>query len=258
MGNRLIEVLSRDPELAQGMSTTQQRAAQRDCVARLLRVSQKTLQPRQFAAGSSGGFGLLLLSGFLVRRVNQGGRFGAELLGPGDLLRPWRTVGYQASMPFEPAWTAVSDAELAILDDTFARLAAPYPAVAVQLVDRAMLRSRHLVINMAIVRQPRIDTRLHMLFWHLADRWGRTGSAGVTLNVPLTHGLLSDLVAARRPTVSSAISSLGREGKVLRTDEGWLLPGRPPGELVELAGVAADGPRPDSGEASGRNRLHAM
>ena len=187
MGDRLIEVLSRDPELAQGLSATQRRSAQRDCVARLLRVSRSALQPHRFAAGSVRGFGLLLLSGFLVRRVSQGGRFGAELLGPGDLLRPWRTLGYQASMPFEPAWTVVSDAEVAVLDDTFTCLSAPYPAVAVQLVDRAMLRSRHLAINMAIVQQPRIDTRLHMLFWHLADRWGRTGSAGVTLNVPLTH-----------------------------------------------------------------------
>ena len=39
-----------------------------------------------------------------------------------------------------------------------------------------MLRSRHLAVNMAIVQQARIDTRLHMLFWHLADRWGRTGT----------------------------------------------------------------------------------
>ena len=50
--------------------------------------------------------------------------------------------------------------------------------------------------------------------------------------------------------MSTAIGAMSREGKVLRTDEGWLLPGRPPGELVELAGAAAEGPGPGAGEAS--------
>jgi len=182
-----------------------------------------------------GGFGLLVLSGFLVRRVGQGGRFGAELLGPGDLLRPWQTLGSGASVPFEPAWTAIATTGVAVLDRQFARRAAPFPAVATQLVDRAMLRSRHLAIAMAIVHQPRIDRRLHMLFWHLADRWGTVGRDGVAIEVPLTHALLAELVAARRPTVSTAMSALAREGKVERNGGSWLLRDGPPDELSELA-----------------------
>jgi CRP-like cAMP-binding protein len=37
-----------------------------------------------------GGYGLLVLEGLLLRRVGIEGRYGAELLGPGDLLRPWQ------------------------------------------------------------------------------------------------------------------------------------------------------------------------
>ncbi|MCW2978857.1 MAG: Crp/Fnr family transcriptional regulator [Solirubrobacterales bacterium] len=181
------------------------------------------------------GYGLFLLSGFVVRRVGRAGRFGAELLGPGDLLRPWQSVGAFASRPFDPVWSVVAPAEVALLDAAFARRAAPYPTVAVQLVDRAMLRSRHLALALAIVQQPRVDRRLHWLFWHLADRWGRTGPGGVTIEVPLTHSLLGELVAARRPSVSTALSNLAAEGKVERDGRSWLLRGGPPDDYEDLA-----------------------
>ena len=183
---------------------------------------------------ASDGFGLFLLSGFVVRRVGRAGRFGAELLGPGDLLRPWQTVGPFATRPFEPVWSVVDPAEVALLDSAFARRAAPYPAVAVGLVDRAMLRSRHLALALAIVQQPRVDRRLHWLLWHLADRWGRSGPEGVSIDVPLTHALLGELVAARRPSVTTALSSLAAEGKVRREGRSWLLRDAPPTDYVEL------------------------
>jgi CRP-like cAMP-binding protein len=50
--------------------------------------------------------------------------------------------------------------------------------------------------------------------------------------VRLTHTVLADLVAARRPTVTSALGELTRRGLVRSVDEGWLLSGEPPRELV--------------------------
>jgi hypothetical protein len=186
------------------------------------------------------GFGLLLLSGFVVRRVGRAGRFGAELLGPGDLLRPWQTVGAFATRPFEPAWSVVAPAEIAVLDAGFARRVAPFPPIAIGLVDRATLRSRHLAVALAIIQQPRVDDRLHWLLWHFADRWGRIGPDGVTVDLSLTHSLLGELVAARRPSVTTALSSLAAEGKVERDGSSWLLRGGPP---PDYAGVA-EGRRP--------------
>jgi Mn-dependent DtxR family transcriptional regulator len=43
--------------------------------------------------------------------------------------------------------------------------------------------------------------------------------------------VLSDLVAARRPTVTTALNDLSRRGLVRPVDEGFLLAGPPPGEL---------------------------
>ncbi len=234
MSPRPIEILSADGELAEGLPASSRAAARRECLALVIEIRSGAWDSSSFENPDPGGFGLLVLSGFLSRRVGQGGRFGAELLGGGDLLRPWQKVGGAASIPFEPAWTAITDTRIAVLGAAFVQRASRYPEIAPQLVGRALLRSRYLAVNMAIVHQPRIETRLHMLFWHLADRWGRVRANEVTLHVPLTHALLAELVAARRPTVSTALAALARTGTVTRVAGGWVLQGGPPRELTEL------------------------
>jgi CRP-like cAMP-binding protein len=230
-----MEVLRREPELADGLPGATRERALRQCVAEVRRVQRGNWDPP--ASGPDpGGFGLLVSAGYLVRRVGQGGRFGAELLGPGDLVRPWLTTNEGASLPAEPLWTAITPVEAAVLDLEFAHHAAAFPSVAIQLVDRAMLRSRNMAIAMAIVHQPRIDRRVHMLLWHYADRWGKVGPSGIAVDVPLTHETLAELVGARRPSVSTALGKLAEEGKVRRTRDRWLLLGGPPGGFEELTG----------------------
>jgi CRP/FNR family transcriptional regulator, cyclic AMP receptor protein len=231
---RPIEILAVDSELAEGLPQSSRSAAQRDCLAPVIEIRSGMWDSATFESPDPGGFGMLVLSGFLTRRVGQRGRFCAELLGAGDLLRPWQTVGGTASIPFEPAWTTITDTKIAVLGAAFVQRASRYPEIAPQLVGRALLRSRYLAVNMAIVHQPRIETRLHMLFWHLADRWGRVRANEVALELPLTHALLGDLVAARRPTVSTALTALAKTGKVTRVAGGWTLQGGPPHELTEL------------------------
>ncbi len=228
-----VELLTADPDLAIGIDADHLVAARGACLASVLELGRGPWDPVATVA-DRGGFGLLLLSGFLVRRVGRGGRFGAELLGPGDLLRPWQTIGAIASLPFEPSWTVAGAARLAVLDAGFVGRTAAFPSVAVQLVDRAMLRARHLALTMAAVQQPRVDRRLHALLWQLADRWGRIGREGVTVEVPLTHELLGELVAARRPSVTTALSALAEGGQVEREGDRWLLRGGPPDEIADL------------------------
>lgn len=131
-----------------------------------------------------------------------------------------------------------------------------YPQLTGRLVGRALARSRNLAVNMAIVHQSRVETRLHMLLWHLAGRWGRVRNDGVIVPLRLTHNVLSDLTAARRPTVTSALTELAKRELVRPVDDGWLLCGKPPGELLELAPVppalATDTPPADSITAHGR------
>jgi CRP/FNR family cyclic AMP-dependent transcriptional regulator len=190
--------------------------------------------PEEEAESVRGGIGLLLLQGLVVRRVGRTGRYGAELLGPGDLMRPWQHDGEDVTLPFDTTFRVIDQALLALLDLRFAARAAAYPEVGSALIGRAMQRSRTLVVNMAIAHYPRIDRRLLMLMWHLADRWGRVTPEGIRIPLRLTHQLLADLVASRRPSVTSALQQLTHEGHISKLGDSWLLHGEPPSELYEM------------------------
>ena len=130
-------------------------------------------------------------------------------------------------------------ARVAVLDERFVRQMARYPEVAGRLFGRSVLRSRQLAVNMAIVHQARVDVRLHLLFWQLAGRWGRVRSDGIVVPLRLTHSVLADLVAARRPTVTTALTELNRQGVLRAVEDGWLLTGDPPGIDGETGGSIA-------------------
>jgi CRP-like cAMP-binding protein len=230
-----IAVLRADPDLGAGLPESERAAAISSCVAAALEIPRGGWDAAAVDQDEGpAGFGLLLLSGILCRRVVQGKCYGAELLGPGELMRPWEVVGEWSTIPTDPSWTVLEPAQVALLDADFARLAAPFPAVAEALVRRALLRSRYLAILLAIVAERRIETRLAMLFWHLADRFGRMRGEWIEVPVPLTHGLLAELLAARRPSISTALSRLAEE-KVLRRDgSGWRLRGPAPPEYEAL------------------------
>jgi hypothetical protein len=230
----ICHVLREDKDLAEAVAPERREAAIERCTASEVRVplgagvEDSTLRS---------GVGLLVLSGLLVRRVGIDGRFGAELLGEGDLLRPWQWESDSATLPLELGWSIVEPVRLALLDDEFARRCiASYPELVSPLVARAMQRARNFAVNMAIVHQARVDSRLHMLLWHLAGRWGRVRTDGTVVPFRLTHSLLADLVAARRPTVTSAMSELARRGLVRPQGGAWMLFGEPPGELLDING----------------------
>src|SRR5947209_17307730 len=105
-------------------------------------------------------------------------------------------------LPIRTGWSAVVPARVAVLDEEFVESLATYPELASSLVARAMQRARNLAVQMAIVHQARVGTRLHMLLWHLAGRWGRVRADATILPIRLTHALLAELVAARRQTVT--------------------------------------------------------
>jgi len=176
-----------------------------------------------------------VLDGLLLRRVRLGGRFGAELLASGDVLRPWQEDDAVASVSRSTGWRVLELAHVAVLDLEFSRRIAPYPEILGQLMARTLRRARYLAVIMAIVHQPRVEARLHMLLWHLADRCGIVRGDGVLVPMRLTHTILADLLAARRPTVSAALGSLQKRGLITSTSKGWVLHGAPPGELPAMA-----------------------
>lgn len=233
-------LLREDSELAEAIPHSLRAQAVEDCVVRVRSVARGRWRPESGAADwvGAGGIGLLVLEGLLIRRVGVDDRFGAELLGEGDLLRPWQGEdGAGTTITPTTGWRVLEATRLAVLDEGAARVMAGYPQLTGALVARAVSRSRNMAVNMAIIHQARVNVRLLMLLWHLADRWGRVRAEGVALPLHLTHSVLADLVAARRPTVTSSLTELARQERVEPLSRGWLLRGEPPGELLELEPV---------------------
>lgn len=227
----ICHVLSEDVYLAEAIPAPVRPQAIEECIATVVRI------PRGAWAGHRtntlpDGIGLLVLEGLLIRHVGVSGSFGAELLGEGDLLRPWQEPD-KPMLPHAVGWRVLQPVRVAVLDREAARRLARYPELTGRLVARELERSRTLAINMAIVGHARVDMRIHMLLWHFADRWGYARPEGTMLPLPLTHEVLAELVAARRPTVSTALARLANSELVYAKKEGWLLSGEPPGALPE-------------------------
>jgi CRP-like cAMP-binding protein len=233
----ICQLLLEDPDLAEAIPPDVRVRAVEECIAPVARLPRGRWSGEQPDLGGDG-IGLLVLEGLLIRRVGVDSGFGAELLGEGDLLRPWQGEDAQPTLPRTTGWRVLQECRVALLDNRVAGRLSRYPGLTARLVARALERSRNLAVNMAIVHQARVHVRLHMLFWHLADRWGRVGTEGVILPLALTHRVLADLVAARRPTVSAAMSDLAKRDLVRQVNGGFLLVGEPPGELLELRTVA--------------------
>jgi CRP/FNR family cyclic AMP-dependent transcriptional regulator len=232
-----VQLLSEEPALAGYLAGERLARATRELVTQVLTIPTGPWTPPEDVESVRRGLGLMLLEGLVVRHVGLAGRYGAELLGAGDVGCPWQWEEEEATLPRSGRWRVLQDSRLAVLDVGFTARAGQYPEVISCLFTRALQRARHIAVNMAIVQQPRIDVRLHMLFWELADRWGKVRQDGVHVPIQLTHATLADLVAARRPTVTKALGELAERRAVVWTGSDWLLPGAPPAELEELGNV---------------------
>jgi CRP-like cAMP-binding protein len=176
--------------------------------------------PRRF----DGWLGILVLDGLLVREVEVEGLRCCELLGPGDVLRPWDEDDDAGLVHSQTAWRLLEPTRLAMLDAGFARRSSRWPTVSAQLMERTLRRSRSLCILLALTQARRADVRLRALFSHLADRWGRVTPEGIVVPVRLTHSVIAQLTGLRRPSVSISLGELERSGEIVRLSKGsWLL-----------------------------------
>jgi CRP/FNR family transcriptional regulator, cyclic AMP receptor protein len=240
-GNAFVRVLEEDPELAAGLDPTSIQLATRHAIAAVETVSPGTWEPTFPADGGGGNLGLLVLDGLLMRDVAIAQATCTELIGRGDLLRPWDWERDVLTIKPVVTWTALQPVRLAVLDRRIAAVLGRWPELVSAIVARAVRRSFELATNQATSHLTRVDARLELLFWGLADRWGRVGPDGVVLELPLTHQVLGRLVGAQRPSVTTALSDLSRRGLIERREDGaWVLRGDPPGDPAEAtAGAAA-------------------
>jgi hypothetical protein len=225
-----VRVLDHDPELARGLDPDAFALASRHLIAATF-----TLEPGDWEGPYVGeedrdaNIGVLVIDGLLMRTQSVATVGAAELLGAGDLLRPWQSGNEGSSLGSGARWQVLHPSRLAVLDRRFAQIAGRWPEITSGLIERTVQRGRLLAFQMGVGHVRRVDARLLLLMWRLADRWGRVTREGVVLPLKLTHGWLANLVGAQRPSVTTALGQLAQTGRLERLENGsWLLRGDPP------------------------------
>lgn len=233
---RAIAILDVDPDLAVDMTPDRAMAARTHAIAAV-----ETLEPGEWPADaldiidSRAALGLLVVEGLLSRELTVGSTSFTELIGDGEILRPWDMGSEIASERSAVVWNVIATTRLAILDRRFVARTARWPELTTALLGRAIKRSRSLAVQLAICNFQRVESRLQLLLWHMAERWGKVSKDGIVLPLDLTHKLLANLVGARRPTVTTALKELAGQGRLSRRADGmWILHGDPPEELRAL------------------------
>ena len=226
---RTLPLLDVDPDLGALVPEDRREAARRELDVEVHRLGQGP-----WSVGGDGAnpqhVGLLLLEGVISREVVVSDTVSTELLGPGDVIRPWSMQEAPSLLQLTIRWNALTESRVAVLDRRFGSQLGRWPEVNAALIDRLNDRAQRLATTQAISQLNRVDRRLLSLFWHLAERWGRMTPDGVAIPLTLSHRMLGQLVGARRPTVSTAISDLAARQQLVRRNDGtWLLKGEPVG-----------------------------
>ena len=221
-----VRVLEADPALLEAVP-----AASRDAAREGLRAERVTAAPGPWSPEGlidANGLGILVLEGLLTRDLHIAGTRSREILGVGDVLRPWDDDSVLDPVPSTARWTVLEPTVCAVLDQRWRLLASRWPDFGSEILRRVVRRSRWLAVLLAIASMRGVEERVVLLLWHLAGKWGRVTSAGTLVPFGLTHETIADLIGARRPSVTTAISSLERDGTLERVHGGWLLRGDPP------------------------------
>ena len=232
-------LLLRDaPWLAEGLTREARAALSGRLTAGVECIDAGT--PNWRLGDTDGVVALALVEGFLLAYLGAADADAAVLLGPGEVMRPWTFSGWEAPVPQRATWTCLSPCRFAVLDAEFQRAARSFPALNVALIERIVERARTNSYMLAITRARRVESRILMMLWHFADRWGRVTSDGVALDVPgLTHERLGDLICVRRPSVTTALGRLRELGALTPAGRGrWLLRGDPNEFLADVQDVA--------------------
>lgn len=212
-----IALFDADPGLLRGLPPSEAAALSARTVAPSLNLRTGPWEPSVDQTVEQTAFGILVLSGSLLREFRTPARSAAELVGPGDVVRPWGTYGDRAY------WSVLAPGRAALLDRDFMLTIAGVPEVLAELAARAERRAGSLAQLLSICSLVRVEARVLALLWQLGRRYGSTEADGLLLALPLTQEAIGRLIGARRTSVSVAFTRLIESGALERRDNRTLL-----------------------------------
>lgn len=222
---RVVQLLECDPELAEGLGPEERAVAERSLPVPVAGLPRGIWNPGG-EPSEPGQLAYLIVAGLLVRRIAVGQGASVELLGRGELLRPWQE---DASSFCSPSWEVVEPTTVARLGPGLIPNLSRWPILTANLIARGIRRSRAVAADTAAASIIGIEERLLTALWQLAETWGEARADGVHLSIRLPHRLLAELMGARRPSITTALAQLRRDDRLSCAPDGrWILLGDPP------------------------------
>src|SRR3954468_10311809 len=96
-----VRLLEADPELGALLAPGRRTEAERDLVVRTHRLSVGPWDVTRLSSASADHVGLLVLDAVIARELVVADHVSAELLGPGDLVRPWQGANAAGLLPVQ-------------------------------------------------------------------------------------------------------------------------------------------------------------
>jgi hypothetical protein len=243
-----VALLRVDARLRDAVPADELRVAERVLIVPRRSLPDGPLSPDTLVGDSARPFAALLLRGLVTHEVMLAGRCSANLLGAGDVFRPWHCA--DTPLPCDERWTATDGAAIAVLDERFVATARRWPGLSAVVYERLAEQLEVAAVREAIAGLPRVEQRVLALFWQLADRWGIVRADGIAIELSLTHALIGHLVGAQRPTVSLALQALAEAGFVHRAESGtWILAQDSLATLAPQSGLPSGWPSAGTGDA---------
>jgi hypothetical protein len=212
----LVRVFERDPDLLEGTDDVTAAFLREHGTVPAVRLGIGPWHPPMHRGSTRNWLGLLVVDGLLSRPMTIGRRSVHELLGPGDLLRPWDHERWEGVVRSHTPWPVLTPVTLAVLDQQFTAVAAKTPAVIAALVSRSLRRSAQIAAAVAINEPDELHLRVWGVLAHAADRWGEGDDGGVRLPSGLSDAAIAVVLDAPYAEVAAALDRLGRDGAVRR------------------------------------------
>jgi CRP/FNR family transcriptional regulator, cyclic AMP receptor protein len=166
--------------------------------------------------------GLVLLS---ASNPGSAHRIVVSLAGPGSALLPPRA---------HERLQALADARVTLVPSGSKPRLFEIPAAAIAIlegVEDGLLDCRESLAHFASRRHA---DRVRLKLIQLARSYGKVGVDGLSLDLPLTHELLAEMVGSTRETVTRALAQLAHEG-IIRHERGRYRIAVPPEAIDTLA-----------------------
>lgn len=222
---RVVQLLECDPGLADGLTAEEEALASKSLPLQAATLEKGPWRP-SLEPPEPGHLGFLVVQGVLIRRLEIGQGSSVELLGQGELLRPWQE---DVSSFCASSWEVVERTTVVQLGPALTGGLCQWPPLIANIAARAVRRSRALAADAAISNIVGLQERLLILLWQLSETWGEARKDGVHVSIRLPHRLLAELAGARRPSITSALAGLQEEGRLASSSNGsWVLHGDPP------------------------------